>query len=126
MWCDFVTLNDKEMRKWLKLPEVETGIRFVRQPIPIPNYPLKLNDVVARIGEFDVSNLGKVDYNENIQVSFEYAVDQSAKDGHIEMRIFRAGTEMHIQVPVLEDGRFLLQHLNDRTPSNFRIWCRQR
>ncbi|TWU13024.1 Serine protease Do-like HtrA [Symmachiella macrocystis] len=119
LWFESLLCNDKELREWLKLPEGETGIRFVRQPIPIADYPLQLNDVITHIGEFDVSNLAKVDYDSNTQVSCEYALDRSAQDGQVQLRIIRAGKEMHVQVPVFSDGHYLLKFLNDQQPSYF-------
>ena len=119
LWINTHTLASKELRRWLKLPDGETGIQFAAMPIPVEDYPLQPKDVITRIGEFDVNNLGKVNLDEKTQVSFIYAVEQSTKDGKVPIKIFRAGEPMEIQVPVYRNDHYLLRYLRGQPPTYF-------
>ena len=119
VWWSTQRLTSKTLRKWMKLPEQITGIRFDNLPIDLPDYPLQTNDVITRIGKYDVDNAGKVKYGSDIQVPYQYAVEQTAKDGFIEVKIFRDGESKRVQVPVTTDGQYLLPYLHDERPSYF-------
>lgn len=119
LWAYTQSLASKDVRKWLKLPEGETGIKFAAMPIPVEDYPLKQNDVITQIGEFDVNNLGKVDLDDKTQVSYIYAVEQSMADGKVPMKIFRQGEAMDVEVPVFSDDHYLLDYLGENPMTYF-------
>lgn len=119
MWLHAQSLESKQLRKWLKMPDDASGVRFAAMPIPLKDYPLQKNDVITHIGGYDVSNLGKVAYDGATQVAIEYAVDKAAKGGMVTATILRDGEEMEVEIPVFRDGRYLLKHQFDEPPSYF-------
>ena len=119
LWANTQTLGSADMRRWLKMPAGETGIKFAAMPIPVDDYPLKANDVITRIGDFDVNNLGRVDLNDSTQVSFVYAVERSAVDGKLPVTILRDGEKLELEVPVFTDPHYLLDYIIDQPPSYF-------
>jgi S1-C subfamily serine protease len=129
LWWRTQTLASKQMRRWLKMPDDASGLKFAVMPIPIDDYPLKMNDIITHIGSYKVNNLGKVGFDENTQVSYGYAVDQAADtklvgekvvaDAMVPVKIFRDGEEMDIQVPAFRDGHYLLDYMLDTAPNYF-------
>ncbi|MEL6110767.1 MAG: hypothetical protein AAFU85_32580, partial [Planctomycetota bacterium] len=103
----------------LKLPDEETGIQFAAMPIPVGDYPLKPRDVITKIGDFNVNNLGKVNLNEKTQVSFIYAVEKSTEGETVPMTVFRDGQQMQVSVPVFRDDHYLLDYMRDKPPTYF-------
>ncbi|MEO1529779.1 MAG: trypsin-like peptidase domain-containing protein [Planctomycetota bacterium] len=119
LWINTHTLASAELRRWLKLPEGESGIQFAAMPIPVEDYPLQAKDVITQIGEFDVNNLGRVDLDEKTQVSFIYAAEQSASNGVVPVKVFRDGKPMQLEVPAFRDDHYLLGYLRDQAPTYF-------
>ncbi|NND95882.1 MAG: trypsin-like serine protease [Pirellulaceae bacterium] len=119
LWLHSQTLASKDMRRWLNMPDGSTGIKFAAMPIPVDDYPLQFNDVITHIGSFDVNNLGKVNLDDNTQVSYVHAVEQSAEDGIVPAKILRDGKSMDVELPVFRDPHYLLDHQPDRPPTYF-------
>lgn len=119
VWFHTQTLESKQMRRWLNMPDGATGVKFAVMPIPVDQYPLKMNDVITRIGSYDVNNLGKVEFDKKTQVSYAYAVEKEAKDAAVAMKILRDGVEMGVEVPVYRDGHYLLNYMFDNAPTYF-------
>lgn len=123
LWIWTQGLQAKEMRRWLNMPDTLTGMRFASAQINVDDYPLRINDVITKIGSYNVNNQGKVAYNDTTQVPYGYAVEREAeidgKQGFVSVHVFRDGTEMELQVPVFRDGRFLLRHHFDNPPPYF-------
>ncbi len=117
LWLHAQTLESKQMRRWLRMPDGASGVKFAVMPISLDDYPLKMNDVITHIGDYKVNNLGKVSYDENTQVSYQYAVEKVAENGTVAARILRDGVEMEVQIPVFRDGRYLLNYMLEDPPS---------
>lgn len=118
-WIETQSLASSDLRRWLKVPEGMSGLRFTRMPIPIEDYPLQRDDVITHIGDFDVSNRGRVAFDANTQVSYGYAVERSEQDGRLPLSILRDGKEMKVEVPLFTDGHFLQAYRPNATPSYF-------
>ncbi len=84
-----------------------------------PDYPLKKWDVITKIGDKEVDNVGMVKVKDNLHLRFQYMVQRLAKDGKINVTIVRDGKEQVVQVPVAPRHDELIQSLLGKYPSYF-------
>jgi len=63
-------------------------------------YPLKKWDVVTRIGDNMVDNVGMVRLNKNLRVNFQYFIQKIAKRGRVPLTVVRGGKTLSVDVPV--------------------------
>ena len=83
------------------------------------DYPLKEWDVIVKIGDKEVDNVGMVQVKGNLRVRFQYLVQKFAKDGKVALTIVRDGKERVVQVPVDPLHDELIPALMGRYPSYF-------
>jgi S1-C subfamily serine protease len=84
-----------------------------------PDYPLKRWDVITKIGDKEIDNVGMVIVKDNLNLRFQYMVQRLAKDGKIGLTIIRDGKEQTIQVPVAPRHDELIPSLVGKYPSYF-------
>ena len=124
LWWTTQTLASKQIRRWLNMPDDARGVKFALMKIPVDDYPLQMNDIITHIGPYQLSNLGKVDIGQRMQVSYRYAVDKlidesETGDGPIPIKILRDGVELEMNVPLFRDGQFLMNYMFDTPPTYF-------
>ncbi|MFZ4576211.1 MAG: PDZ domain-containing protein, partial [Phycisphaerales bacterium] len=112
------TLENDALRSFLKLDKASNGIVVISSSKNAAN-PLQKWDVIDRIGDHDVDDAGMVSVKANLRLSFEYFVPKLAKDGVIELGIFRDGQKMTVQVPVHPKRNRLIKSLDGEYPSYF-------
>jgi S1-C subfamily serine protease len=83
------------------------------------DYPLKEWDVITKIGDKEIDNVGMVQVKDNLRVRFQYLVQKLAKDGKVELTIVRDGKEQTVQVPVEPRHDELIQPLMGKYPDYF-------
>ncbi len=64
------------------------------------DYPLKRWDIITKIGDKDIDNVGMVQIRENLRVGFQYIIQKVAKDNKVPLTIIRDGKQQVVQVPV--------------------------
>jgi S1-C subfamily serine protease len=112
-------LENPALRTFLKLDKNVTGI-MVHEPLDLSvTYPLKKWDVITRIGDNIVDNVGMVRLNNNIRVNFQYFIQKIAKNGRVPLTVVREGKALSVEVPVAVNRPLLIPSLNGAYPSYF-------
>jgi S1-C subfamily serine protease len=116
---DLQTLENPALRTYLKLDKSVEGIVVHRPYQADASYPLKQWDVITHIGDVPIDNQGMIKLDGDLRVHFVYLVQRLAKNGEVPLTIVRAGSVMHVQVPVPSEHRTVIPSLNDDYPSYF-------
>jgi S1-C subfamily serine protease len=117
---EFQHLQNDALRAKLKLSKKTSGVMVRRFAGAPRDSPLKVGDVVTRIGEHIVDNAGLVQIDGDRLVKFQYLVQRLARDNKVPLTIIRDGRELKIDAPVNSDmNRWLIPMLGDTIPSYF-------
>ena len=85
----------------------------------VPGCPLKDWDVITKIGDKEVDNVGMIPIKPNLRVRFQYLVQKVAKDGKVALTIVRDGKEQVVQAPVAPRHDELIPVLMGKYPNYF-------
>jgi S1-C subfamily serine protease len=88
-------------------------------PRDAKDYPLKEWDVVVKIGDREIDNVGMVPIRDNLRVRFQYLVQKLAKDNKLALTIVRDGKERAVEVPVAPRHDELIPPLMGKYPDYF-------
>ncbi|MEN9865312.1 MAG: hypothetical protein RL748_902 [Pseudomonadota bacterium] len=119
MFDSLQTLENPALRKFLKLDPSVKGMVVQRPGQLNAAYPLKEWDVITHIGDTPIDNQGLVKIGPDLNVRFQYRVQQLAKDGKLDLSIVRAGRAMKIKLPVGIGRPQLIPSLTSSYPSYF-------
>jgi len=113
-------LENETVREKLKLDKKTTGIA-VRNITPRPEmYPLQRGDVITRIGDTSVDNMGMVRMDGDRLIKFQYLIQRLVRDNRVPMTVVRNGRQINVDVPVgPEHNRWLIPYLGSDYPSYF-------
>ena len=114
----FQAAENKSLRARLELPKDTTGY-VVRKPFRDEDYPLKKWDVITHIGEHDLDDQGNVRIRDDLRLDFRYLIPALARDGKVELTLFREGESTLVSVPVLKVRPRLLPSLEGAYPRYF-------
>ncbi len=85
-----------------------------------PSYPLRIGDVITRIGDHAIDNAGMVRVEGDRLIRFQYLVQRVARDDKVPVTIVRDGREQTLSVPAApEANRWLIPVLGSQYPSYF-------
>jgi S1-C subfamily serine protease len=113
-------LDNEALREKLRIDKNTTGIVVRRIAPRTAPYPLLKGDVITRIGDHSVDNLGMVQMDRNRLVRFQYLIQRLAKDNKAPMTVVRDGRVIKFEVPVgPEHDRWLIPYLGGDYPSYF-------
>lgn len=84
-----------------------------------PTDPLKPMDLITKIGDREIDNVGMVRIKENLRLSFHYLTQQVTRDGKVPLTIIRQGKTMKIDLPVKTSHKMLIDSLKGTYPSYF-------
>ena len=117
---DVQTLENETLRQKLKLDKKTTGV-MIRNVAPRTEpYPLSGGDVIIRIGDHAIDNMGMVRLDRDRLFPFRYLIQRLAKDNKVGMTAMRNGKEIKVDVPVgPELNRWLIPYLGSEYPSYF-------
>ncbi|MES2105304.1 MAG: trypsin-like peptidase domain-containing protein [Pseudomonadota bacterium] len=113
------SLENPALRSYLKLDKSVHGMVVQRPAQASPSYPLKEWDVITSIGDSPIDNQGLVKLNADLNVRFQYRVQQLAKNGKLPLTIVREGKTMNIQLPVNAARPLMIPPLLGKYPSYF-------
>src|SRR5277367_5056208 len=119
MYDELQTLENPALREYLKLDKSVEGMVVHRPYKSDAAYPLKEWDVLTRIGDTPIDNQGMIKLGKDLRVNFTYLIQRLAKDGKVPMTLVRAGSTMHIQLPVSAQHPTLVADLHGEYPSYF-------
>src|SRR5207249_582828 len=84
-----------------------------------PDYPLKTWDLITKIGDREIDNVGMVKIKDNLRLQFQYLIQKFAKGGKVPLAIVRQGKPLTIELPVTSKRPMLIESLLGRYPSYF-------
>lgn len=113
------TLENDALRSKLKVDKKATGMVVHRPDSDEESYPLKEWDLITKIGDQDVDNVGMVKARDNLRLRFQYLVQKLAKDGKVPLTIIRDGKPTTIELPVSPKHEMLIESLGGRYPQYF-------
>ena len=119
MFDDLQTLENPELREFLKLDKSVEGIVVHKPDSTDPAYPLKEWDVITKIGDTPVDDQGMIKLGANLRVHFQYLVQKIAKNGKVPMTVVRAGKETRVELPVSPKHPMVMPDLAGAYPSYF-------
>ncbi len=119
MFDDLQTLENPSLRSFLKVDSTVRGMVVQRPASPEASYPLKVWDIITRIGTTALDNQGFVRLTNDVNVQFQYHVQKVAKDGKVPLTVVRGGKALDIEVPVTVSRPRLVGALNGTYPSYF-------
>jgi S1-C subfamily serine protease len=116
------TLQTKEnpvLPGFLRLDKKTQGMIVHGPAESKPDYPLKTWDVVTKIGETEIDNVGMVKIKDNLRLQFQYLIQKYAKGGKVPLTVVRRGKAQVIDLPVSSKRPMLIESLLGRYPSYF-------
>ena len=119
LFDDLQSLENPALRTFLKLDKSVRGMVVQRPASSEPGYPLKEWDVITHIGDIAIDNQGMVKVTEDLNVRFQYRVQQIAKNGFLPLTVVRDGQPLKIQLPVTASRPRLIGALDGKYPSYF-------
>ena len=119
LFDDLQTLENPALRTYLKVDKSVRGMVVQRPASSSPDYPLKEWDIITHIGDIPIDNQGMVKVTEDLNVRFQYRVQQIAKNGRLPLTVVRAGKALKIEVPMAASQPRLIGPLDGQYPSYF-------
>ena len=90
------TLENDALRGFLKLDKKAQGMVVHVPDRGDPDYPLKEWDLITKIGDHEIDNVGMVKIKDNLRLRFQYLIQKLAKDGKVPLTVVREGKTMPI------------------------------
>jgi S1-C subfamily serine protease len=119
MFDSLQTLENPALRGYLKLDKSVKGMVVQKPAESNSSYPLKEWDVITHIGDTPVDDQGLVKIGPDLNVRFQYRVQQLTKNGKLPLTVIRNGKEVKIQLPVHPNPPEMIPSLMDDYPSYF-------
>ena len=116
---DLQTLENPVLRAFLKLDRTVRGMVVQRPASAAADYPLKEWDVITHIGDIGIDNQGLVRLTDDVNVRFQYRVQQVAKNGLLPLTVVRNGKPLKVSLPVQASVPRLVSALDGSYPSYF-------
>jgi S1-C subfamily serine protease len=113
------TVENDALRQKLRLPAGVNGVMVTEPYRQDANYPLKEWDVITRIGDTPIDSEGKVAVRYDLRLSALYLVQKLAKNGYIDVTIFRDGKLIPMTVPVQSRRELVMPYLLNASPRYF-------
>ncbi|MHC5540778.1 S1C family serine protease [Singulisphaera rosea] len=113
------TLENDALRGKLGLDKKVTGMVVHGPDSDDESYPLKEWDLVTKIGDHEIDNVGLVKIRDNLRLRFQYLIQKLAKDGKVTLSLIRQGKPMTVELPVSPKHTMLIESLRGQYPPYF-------
>jgi len=114
------TLENDALRGKLGLDRKAAGMVVHRPDRPDDaSYPLKEWDLITKIGDHDVDNVGMVTLSDNLRVRFQYLIQKLAKEDKVPLSVIREGKPISVDLPVSPKHPMLVEPLRGTYPRYF-------
>lgn len=110
------TVENADLRAWLGLPKSTGGLMVSAIQTTFEDYPLKVGDVITKIGDTPIDSKGFVKVGDSLNLSFGFLVPQNVTDGKLALTVWRRGEELPLQVPVARKQPILFRQLEGQYP----------
>ncbi len=113
------TLENDALRAFLKLDKKTQGM-VVHGTDPSESHdPLKPFDLLTKIADHEIDNVGMVKIKDNLRLNFHYLIQKVAKDGKVPLTVVREGKTLPLDVPAKNQYPMLINSLKGKYPSYF-------
>ena len=112
-------VENPALRAELHLDKKTTGVLVRKIHRSGEPYPLAVDDVLTKIGDHPIDNLGMVTLDGDRRLKFGYLAQRLAKAGKLAVTVLRKGVETRLELPVDSDLRRLFFSLSDKPLSYF-------
>ena len=119
MHDDLQTLENKDLRRFLKLEAAVHGVVVHRPYRSDAAYPLKEWDVITAIGPTPIDDQGMVVLGPDVRVRFQVLIQTLAKDGVVPLSVLRGGKALNVALPVSAKYPLILNTLGVQYPAYF-------
>jgi S1-C subfamily serine protease len=113
------TLENEVLRGFLKIDKKAQGMIVHAVDPSDPKDPLQPFDLITRIGDHEIDNVGMVKIKDNLRLNFHYLVQKVVKDGKVPLTVVRQGKTLQIDLPARSKYPTLIESLKGRYPSYF-------
>jgi S1-C subfamily serine protease len=113
------TFENDALRAFLKLDKKAQGMVVHSTDPGEPKDPLKPFDLLTKIADHEIDNVGMVKIKDNLRLSFHYLIQKVAKDGKVPLTVVREGKTLPIELPAKNHYPTLISSLKGRYPSYF-------
>jgi S1-C subfamily serine protease len=113
------TVENDALRARLGLPKGIGGLMVMEPYKNGSDYPLQEWDVITHIGDQKIDSEGKVAVRYDLRLSARYLVQKHAKNGIVDVMIYRDGQPKQIQLPVQSRRELVLPYLLAQNPRYF-------
>jgi S1-C subfamily serine protease len=113
------TLENDALRSFLSLDRKTQGMVVHSSDPANPQDPLKPFDLLAKIGDNEIDNVGMVKVKDNLRLNFQYLIQKVVKDGKVPLTVVRQGKSLAIDVQAKTKYPMLIESLKGKYPSYF-------
>ena len=113
------TLENDALRSFLGLDKKTQGMVVHSSDPANPQDPLKPFDLINKIGDKEIDNVGMVKVKDNLRLNFQYLIQKVVNDGKVPLTIVRQGKSLPIDVPAKTKYPMLIEPLRGKYPSYF-------
>jgi S1-C subfamily serine protease len=113
------TLENEALRAYLALDKKAQGMVVHGPDQSDPSDPLKPFDLLTKIGDHEIDNVGMVKIKDNLRLNFHYLTQKLTKDGKVPLSIVRQGKTLKVEAPAKIKYPTLMPSLKGRYPSYF-------
>ena len=113
------TLENPALRGFLRLDKKSQGMIVHTPAESKPDYPLKNWDVITKVGDAEIDNVGMAKIKQNLRLQFQYLIQKAARNGKLPLTIIRQGKPQSIELPVVSRWPMLIEPLQGHYPSYF-------
>lgn len=117
------SVENEALRRRLKLPKGVDGVMIWKPDPDGPSNPLKPWDVITKVGDHSLDANGLITAGPDLRLNFRYFVQKLAKNGKINLEVFRDGKTIRLDVPTASSVTRprLLPFLFEKPPS-YVVW----
>jgi S1-C subfamily serine protease len=113
------TMENDALRSFLKIDRKTQGMVVHASDPADPNDPLKPFDLISKIGDHEIDNVGMVKIKDSLRLNFHYLIQKVVKDGKVPLTVVRQGKTVPIELPAKTKYPTLIESLKGRYPSYF-------
>ncbi|HEY1858978.1 MAG TPA: trypsin-like peptidase domain-containing protein, partial [Gemmataceae bacterium] len=116
---EFQRLENDAFRHMLKLDKDVKGVLVHPPPRHEGEYPLKEFDILTKVGDYPVDNLGMVRLENDVFAPLTAAVPKAARDRAVAVTILRGGKPLTVSLPVTTRDNRLIPDYQGEAPAYF-------
>ena len=119
MYDQLQTLENDALRGFLGVDRKMSGMVVHDPDRDDADYPLKEWDLITKIGDYEIDNVGMVRISDGLRVRFQYLIQKLAENGKVPLSLIRKGEPVAAQLHVSNTNPRLVESLRGRYPSYF-------